>query len=271
MACGTRIAFTTRLHGVSQPPFDGLNLGDHVNDDPVAVEQNRRLLLSAFDCRVPTDSVAPDANDKEIDPVIVSGDTFVTDVFYLNPVQVHGDNVVVCEGTAGMNQAWSEIREGADAVVVAGADVPVILCFADCVPVIAVAPSGDFAVIHAGWRGVVQEISAKALTALAEYSSYDVSTFNVYIGPYIHACHFEIGGEAVEKFRGLFGEDVFTDASHVDMSRALRKTFERVGVDPERVCDVDKCTVDNQDLFFSYRGAQGVCGRHGAFAVAKGC
>ena len=44
LPAGVQAVCTTRLGGVSQAPFDGFNLGDHVQDDPQAVAQNRALL-----------------------------------------------------------------------------------------------------------------------------------------------------------------------------------------------------------------------------------
>ena len=46
-ATGVRLGFSRRQGGVSEPPYDGLNLGDHVEDDPMAVAENRALLLDA--------------------------------------------------------------------------------------------------------------------------------------------------------------------------------------------------------------------------------
>ena len=53
--------------------------------------------------------------------------------------------------------------EGADGIIVSAHEVGALLCFADCMPVIIVLPTGRFAVVHAGWRGIENEISAKAL------------------------------------------------------------------------------------------------------------
>src|SRR6476620_8707344 len=39
---------TTRAGGVSAPPFDTFNLGDHVGDDPAAVAANRKRLGAAL-------------------------------------------------------------------------------------------------------------------------------------------------------------------------------------------------------------------------------
>ena len=147
-------------------------------------------------------------------------------------------------------------------------DVAALLCFADCAPVIIVAPSGKFAVAHCGWRGVVYGAWATALSALCELTGDDPERFNVYIGPYIHACHFEVGEEVAKQFFDSFGEASLVDERHVDMGAALRCGFASMGVAPERIADVDMCTVcDAGERFYSYRVSGGTCGRHGAFAA----
>ena len=90
----------------------------------------------------------------------------------------------------------------------------------------------------------------------------------MYIGPYIHACHFEVGEEVAKQFFDSFGEASLVDERHVDMGAALRSGFASMGVAPERIADVDMCTVcDAGERFYSYRASGGTCGRHGAFAA----
>ena len=133
---------------------------------------------------------------------------------------------------------------------------------------IIVAPSGKFAVAHCGWRGVVYGAWATALSTLCELTGDDPERFNVYIGPYIHACHFEVGEEVAKQFFDSFGEESLADERHVDMGAALRCGFASMGVAPERIADVDMCTVcDAGERFYSYRASGGTCGRHGAFAA----
>lgn len=247
LSCGVRIAFTTRTGGVSMFPFDSFNLGDRVDDDPVCVEANRYMLRNAFGAR---------------------------DASFINPLQVHGDTVVSVIDGGSIDEAVSRAREGADSLVVCRDDVAALLCFADCMPLIIVAPTGAFSIAHAGWRGVVNGIVSKSIAELQQQTGCDPSSFNVYIGPYIHSCHFEVGDETRDAFSRLFGASVCipypqspSHRDHVDMGAAMRMTLSRSGIDPVRVADVDLCTVCNQELFFSYRGSDGRCGRHGAFAV----
>ena len=240
-ACGVRIAFTERSGGVSVPPYDSLNLGLHVNDNPESVRENRRRVCEAFG----------------IDPTRL-----------IVPNQVHGADVAVCENAGDIAETREFAAEGSDAVAVGCDGVAALLCFADCTPVIIVAPSGKFAVAHCGWRGVVYGAWATALSTLCELTGEPPERFNVYIGPYIHACHFEVGEEVAKRYFDSFGEASLVDERHVDMGAALRCGFASMGVAPERIADVDMCTVcDAGERFYSYRASGGTCGRHGAFAA----
>jgi YfiH family protein len=161
-----------------------------------------------------------------------------------------------------------------DAVVVdANAyDSAPILCFADCMPLIMVAPTRDFAIAHAGWRGAFGRIAQKAACALACVAQCDTSAINIYIGPYIRTECFEVSPDLRQKFIDEFGEGVASvDSSqpHVDLGMAVRLQLADAGIDPTRICDIDLCTVCNSDTFFSYRASGGVCGRHGAVAFRR--
>lgn len=242
-ACGVRVAFTLRGGGVSAAPYDSLNLGDHVGDDLDCVARNRELLLSAFGVQHAT---------------------------AINPLQVHGDRIVAVEHMQDAGSAARSAREGADAVAVLCDDVAALLCFADCMPVVAVAPNGCFAVVHAGWRGVENRIAAEALRLLADRTGADPASFNIYLGPHIRSCHFEVAPDLAQRFASSFGEHVVVrDAGglHVDLARAMRIQLEECGADCRRILDAGICTVCSQDRFFSYRGSGGTCGRHAAFAV----
>lgn len=242
-ATGVRIAFTLRHGGASEPPYDSLNLGTHVKDDPDHVAENRLRVLSAFD--------APQAA-------------------LLVPNQVHGSRVQVVRSAApdDLETVRADLAKGADALVVGVRDAAALLCYADCTPLIMVAPHGTFAVIHAGWRGVDNGIAVKALSLLLkEDGSDDPGSVNVYRGPYIHAECFETGPDVHHRFVAQFGPVAAYDETHIDMGACLDKALAEAGVEARRIADVNRCTVCDNRNWFSYRAQGGVCGRHGAFAV----
>ena len=113
---GVRVAFTGRAGGVSEGPYSSLNLGNHVGDDPASVERNRMLVLEALDA---------------------------ADVPLVVPSQVHGEVVVELDDASpeALGAAREAALAGADALVATVPGIAALLCFADCVPVIAVSPT----------------------------------------------------------------------------------------------------------------------------------
>ena len=245
---GVRIAFTTRSGGVSVGAYDSLNLASHVDDDPACVKENRTLLLKAL--------------AQETCPLIV-------------PSQVHGDHIVVIDDIADVDMGTRHAEQGADALTIGVSNVAALLCFADCVPVIAVSPTGRFSVIHAGWRGVENGIAAKAVGEMAAFESSRFGgdplewarEFNIYIGAYIHAECFETGDAVHRLFVDTYGSECAFDDRHIDLGRALRTQLEWRGVQSRRIADLGRCSVCDNETFFSFRAQGGIAGRHGALAV----
>ncbi len=253
-AVGLSIAFTERAGGASQGPFAGLNLGAHVGDDPDAVTANRRALIGAFG----------------------AGEAAV-----VMPNQVHGTRSVLVASSSeeALAQAKAEAAEGADAVLSTAPGVGALLCFADCVPVIVASPTGAFAVIHGGWRGVVAGIAPMAARQLAEAEAAQGGAFsdaeealahyNAYVGPYIHGECFAVGEDVAARFVERFGAGCLPQEGHVDLGAALAQDLEGIGMRLERIADAGACTACAPDRFYSYRASGGTTGRHGAFAFRR--
>ena len=236
---GTRIAFTGRGGGVSKPPYRGLNLGAHVGDDPADVAVNRRLALEA--CGL---------------------SAFAAELIV--PNQVHSDIVL----TAG-EEILPLSRSGAadcDGVVCSLPGVPVLMCFADCVPVIIVAPDGAFAVVHSGRLGAARRIAGKALVRLAEAQRLSPASCNVYIGPHICGACYETGERIVGDFVGSLGPDCAVGTANLSLEAAVRHALVDAGAKPERICSSGICTLESIDDYYSYRGEDKICGRHAAIS-----
>jgi YfiH family protein len=270
---GIRIAFSNRQGGTSTEPFDSLNVSTYVGDDPAHVAKNRACFL--------------DALGVESYPVIT-------------PHQVHGSDIVVCErNTKGApEKAQEKALLGGDAVIIETPFVGAMLSFADCVPIIIVSPSGYFAVVHAGWRGVENEFVFSVVKLMAEKEkeaklSFCAKDYNAYIGPHIKDCCFEVGEGVYTRFENLFGSAVcmplnpahkesaarakgeeggtLKDKAHpkgcLDLSAALKLSLMRAGFTESRIVQSELCTACNPDKFFSYRASGPVCGRQSAFAL----
>lgn len=241
---GVSFAFTERTGGVSEGVYASLNLGDRCGDDARAVAENLRRALVAFGAESALGSL-------------------------VHPRQVHGDAIVTVRGSsdAELAQAREACERGADAVVCTAPGVPVILMFADCVPVVLVAPGG-FAVVHSGRAGTMLRIAAKAAVALAREAGCAVSDIGAYLGPHVLGDEYEVAPQMVADAVAEFGAaaQVLGKPRHLDLGPCIAQALVDVGVLPERICDPRISTVAHPERFFSYRASGGKCGRHAALA-----
>lgn len=239
--CGTRIAFTSRAGGVSEAPYASLNLSYAVDDSAEAVDANRARLCEALG-------------------------THNCSSRLVSPLQVHGNEVIEIRHVA---ESQERAAQGADGIVCTQQGVPVLLCFADCVPVILVAPDGSFSVVHSGWRGSIASIAGIGLRALQKATCCSISEVNCYIGPHIGSCCYKVADELVRQFVAELGESCDAGDGHLDLDAAVTASLLRAGAVPERIAHANLCTACHHDEYYSYRADAGVTGRHGAFAIRK--
>jgi len=225
---GAHAAFTTRLGGVSEPPFDSLNLGVLTDDDEGAVRENRRRLAAALG----------------IDPSQV-------------PIglQVHGGEVIRHErpqSPSPFAEPGSPLPEADGHVVTAPGLTPLVFV-ADCLPIALLGPRG-LALLHCGWRPLAAGIIAKGsvMTGATEAA----------IGPGIGPCCYEVGDEVLAAFEGL-GEGV-ADGRMLDLAEVARRLLAAAGVD--KVESAGLCTSCESELFFSHRRDAGKTGRQAGLA-----
>lgn len=242
---GVTLAFTERTGGVSEAPYASLNLGARCGDDPARVAENRRLVLAALGA------------EDLLDRLVV-------------PHQVHGDHVVVVRSAraGALAAARAEAESGADAVVCTAVDVPVLMCFADCVPVVLVAP-GAFAVVHSGWRGTIARIAEKAARTLCAEAGCAPADLLAYVGPHIGAADYEVSEDLAARFAAEFGPAVVPGERHLDLTVAVMAALASAGVGEKGVAVCHVSTASATDRFYSYRAESGATGRHGAIALMR--
>jgi YfiH family protein len=242
---GVVVGFTERAGGVSAAPFDSLNLASHVGDDPAAVDENRLRLLRALGLEGFRDQLTM-------------------------AEQVHGGRIALVDpGTAGAGASARRGRPalaGTDAVITREVGVPIALCFADCVPVILVAPGPVVAVVHAGWRGALSSLPGTVVQQLARMASCEASAVTAYVGPHILGCHYEVSPETMSQFVNNFGTLARASSGGLDLDAVVSTSLDRAGVAPCSIARLGSCTAENTDRFFSYRAEGGRTGRHGAVA-----
>lgn len=242
---GVVVAFTERSSGVSAPPFESLNLATHVGDVPGAVDENRLRALAAVGL-------------ESLRAMLVTAE------------QVHGARVVTVGSADAGRGAFADSGagpiEGVDALVTTVIGVPLMLCFADCVPVVLVAPGAGVAVVHAGWRGALAGIAGASALALAAGSAVPPGRISAYIGPHIGACHYQVGEEIMSHFVNTFGTVARAGSGGLDLGFVVAASLRSAGVDPCNIASLGDCTAETTDRFFSHRAEAGLTGRHGALA-----
>ncbi len=170
--------------------------------------------------------------------------------------QVHGDEIIVVDQHGGVGNE----RPEADGMITADTGLLLGIASADCVPVLIVAPQrGLVAALHAGWRGTLKGISARAVQMLAAGWSVNPASLWVALGPAIGGCCYEVGaeiGEALLQRWGTrspsawrpLGEKGFLDLREINLTQ-----FERAGVPREQIQLVGPCTFCDFPRFASYR------------------
>lgn len=243
---GILVAFSERGGGESEPPYGSLNLAGHVSDDHGRVDRNRSALLKALGI-------------GHLACAVVTAQ------------QTHGEAVKVVSASDAGCGAYAASGpppvESTDALLTSTPDLPLLLLYADCVPLVLVAedPRPVVAVIHAGWRGALASLPGKAASAMCREARCDASGIHAYIGPHIGSCCYEVEPGLLSQFVGEFGT-IAAVGGHLDLGAVVLSSLMSAGVRPEHVARVNECTMDHMDRFFSYR-ASGVTGRHGAVAV----
>nr|WP_314745775.1 peptidoglycan editing factor PgeF [uncultured Corynebacterium sp.] len=213
--------FTTRLGGVSQPPYDSLNLGAHVGDDPDAVRENRARVAAQLN----------------LDPAR-----------FIWMDQVHSATVRVVDAA----DLGAPIP-ATDAVVTTDPTVVLTVMVADCVPVLLYdADAGVIAAAHAGRTGARNGVVSNTVATMVELGAKP-GNITAHLGPAASGRRYELPREMAEDVEeqlpgSLTRTDHGTWGSDVRAGLARQLTTLGVGniiMDP-------RCTIEDSNLF-SYR------------------
>ncbi len=185
------VAFSTRRGGVSEGPYESLNVGLMTQDEPERVAENRRRL---------SDEVGADIERLAMNR------------------QVHG--AVVNRATAG------ERGEPGDGLWTGEPGVPMLKLTADCLPVALARTNGTpaLALLHAGRLGLLEGIVTAGVAALGG------SRVAAVIGPGIGPCCYEVGPDIRDDYRARFGDGVVR-GSNLDLWTAAELALREAGVD----------------------------------------
>ncbi|MFD9410277.1 peptidoglycan editing factor PgeF [Streptomyces sp. NPDC059989] len=219
---GAHFAFTDRWGGVSAVPYEELNLGGAVGDDPAAVRANRALA----------------AKSLGLDPDLV---------VWMN--QVHGRDVAVVDGPWGPDQDVPSV----DAVVTARRGLALAVLTADCTPVLLADPvAGVAGAAHAGRPGLVAGVVPAAVEAMVALGA-EPGRIVARTGPAVCGRCYEVPGEmrdAVSAVVPAARAETSWGTPAVDVVEGVRAQLAEAGVVDVRRSPV--CTLESRD-HFSYR------------------
>ncbi|MEX8503375.1 MAG: peptidoglycan editing factor PgeF [Leptothrix ochracea] len=238
---------STRLGGVSQPPFDQLNLGDHVGDRPDDVAVNRKRWAAGLG----------------VDPVWMR--------------QVHGIHAQVLTKARQADLHGVE----ADAALTTESGLACVVGVADCLPILlAVLDEGSegrtqqqgVAAIHAGWRGLAHGVIENTVQALCCETATSPKHIVAWLGPCIGPTRFEVGAEVYASLKGHGAAQArFVPAStpdkwFADLAGLARDRLHALGLASVHGNDSHAtwCTALQSERYFSHRRDEGRTGRMAA-------
>lgn len=228
-----RVLFSTRRGGVSEGPYESLNLGLLTDDEPARVAENRRRVAAAA-------GVKPERVGMGL--------------------QVHGSDLL--DWTAPPpERAYAEPGgkelPRVDGHLTSVPDLGLLVLVADCYPV-ALSDGRRAAMLHCGWRPLAGGIVEKAVGRFE-------GTPAAAVGPGIGGCCYQVGPEVLAAFSGLDG---VARGRMLDLRKVIAAKLQAAGV--ERVEHVDRCTSCEPERYFSHRRDRGLTGRQAGLCVLNG-
>jgi len=237
---------STRKGGFSKSPYNSLNLGFHVGDDPEDVLKNRKRLAATI--RIPLNH-------------------------FTIAIQIHSGNVkIISEELRGKGCSNHKGAINAtDAMVTNIANICLMVLVADCVPMLFFDPvKRAIGVCHAGWQGTLQFVARNTVLALEKGFGSSPRDIMVGIGPSIGPCCYKVGPEVISQVANIFNtkkEFILNESKdgegYFDLWEANLRQLLHAGIERENIEMAMECTCHNPDLFFSYRHQKGNTGRFG--------
>lgn len=236
-AGGIRCAFSTRVGGVSPPPYDTLNFSRKREQNEMNFIENMRRF-----------SAAAGFNYQS-----------AVSIHYAHSADVYRAE----RKDAGCGIVRGNIPAICDGLFTDTIGLPIISFHADCVPLFFYDPvRRAAAVCHAGWKGAAQHIAGNAANALKALGCA-AGDIIAAVGPCIGVGNYEVGQEVAVVFLKEFGEPSVRNQQgryYIDLAAACAADMMRNGIEPPHITICGLCTYAQKDLFFSHRRDKGHTG-----------
>jgi len=231
-------AIFTRTGGTSREPWNSLNIGNTVGDNPDNVKQNLTNILAVLGYR--TEQLA-------------------------QVRQIHSSTIIRVNDP---NQPGDPFFP-ADGMVSNRPGVLLLMRYADCVPIFLFDPVlCVVGIAHAGWKGTVNEIGLEIVNVMQNEYGADPNNIIAGIGPSIGPDHYQVGKEVIQEIRRIFPDKLdevlfeSSDGVKLDLWKANQISLRKSGVKKIEVAEI--CTACNLKDWFSHRGDKGKTGRFAA-------
>ena len=222
----------SRRSGVSQAPFDSLNLSDLVGDNPECVGQNRLKVQKTLNASA------------------------------MVWARLEHGSKIACVTAENAHQTFV-----CDALFTQEKSVALAVTFADCQAAIFYDPIQQaLAVVHAGWKGLVQKIYEKAVHFMEKKAKSRPQDIRVAIGPSLGPCHAQMLHYKRELPKEMW--PFMVKPWHFDFWAIAKKQLLSLGILPSHLEVSNQCTVCHSDSFFSFRQSR-ITGRSGIAAMIQ--
>ena len=246
-------AFTTRTGGVSGTPFNNLNLAYNVGDKKSHVAKNRKIILDALSIDYRTAVTAQ---------------------------QVHKDKIALVRKEDKDRGAfkYSKGIGQTDALITDISGIPLLMCYADCVPIFILDPiKKAIALIHSGRKGTELELTLKTLFKMKKIFKTNPCSCLAAIFPSIGPCCYSIKEENKidDYWLNQVGYNIEPislknkGVRRLDLRKANNVQLIKAGLLKKNIFVNEICTADHPELFFSYRRDKGNTGRMAAIFMLK--
>ncbi len=244
--------FSSRHGGCSNSPFQSLNLGLHVNDEPDKVIENRKRLAESIGTTLDQWIFADQVHDKVVQEVTTKD---------------HG------KGSISYNTGIM----GTDGLYTKDPNTVLALGYADCVPIYFVSKNHSIiGVVHAGWKGTVSGIAQEMISKWENHEHVPASDIEVWIGPSIQQCCYEVDERVISHVDEILPDNYEKPYSTKSEGKYMlnlqllnKQLLLQAGIREEYIHVTDHCTSCGVEDFFSHRKENGSTGRMLAFIMMK--